>query len=175
LFTNRADWEGGFFCGTEEARLSILHEAIDRKAAYIDIEVKTEDALKLPLIAKAKDQGCTSIASWHSFTSTPSAPALKAILQEQYRSGAQIGKIVTMAQNFHDVLRVLDLQNQASELGFPLIAFCMGSYGIVSRIATLNLGGFMTYASTDEAKETAPGQLPASTVRKILEEINCGN
>jgi 3-dehydroquinate dehydratase-1/3-dehydroquinate dehydratase/shikimate dehydrogenase len=51
----------------------------------------------------------------------------------------------------------------------------MGSYGIVSRIATLNLGGFMTYASTDEAKETAPGQLPASTVRKILEEINCGN
>lgn len=173
IFTNRADWEGGSFSGTEERRLSFLHDAIDNKAAYIDIELKTEDALKLPLIEKARIKGTSSIVSWHSFSSTPSSQALKSILQEQYRSGAKIGKIITMAQNHHDVLRVLDLQNQASELGFPLIAFCMGSAGTVSRVATLNLGGFMTYASGEQEKPTAPGQLPASMIQRILAEMNC--
>ncbi len=172
LFTNRAHWEGGFFPGTEEERLSFLHEAIKQKADFIDIELKTSDDLKLPLIKEAQKQGCSSIVSWHSFESTPSSQALKSILQEQYRSGAKIGKMVTMAKNHLDVLRVLDLQILASELQFPLITFCMGSYGTVSRVATLNLGGFMTYASGQDEKQTAPGQLPASTVRKILGEIN---
>lgn len=175
LFTNRAKWEGGSFSGSEEARLASLHEAIEKKSAYIDIELKTADALKLPLIAAAKAKGCTSLVSWHSFSSTPSSQALQAILQEEYRSGAQIGKIVTMAQKHQDVLRVLDLQRQAMELDFPLIAFCMGSHGTISRVATLNLGGFMTYASAGEEKATAPGQLPTATLRQILEEINCGN
>ncbi len=175
LFTNRADWEGGAFSGSEEERLAILYEAIEKKASYIDIELKTDDALKLPLIEKAKSTGCISIVSWHYFSSTPSLPALKSILQEQYRSGAQIGKIVTMAKTPQDVLRVLDLQNQAKELDFPLIAFCMGNHGAVSRVATLNLGGFMTYASSDQERQTAPGQLPASTLHRILTEINCGN
>ena len=45
-------------------------------------------------------------------------------MQEQ---GADIGKIVTTAKDYVDVLHVLSLQEKAAELDFPLIAFCMGT------------------------------------------------
>jgi 3-dehydroquinate dehydratase-1/3-dehydroquinate dehydratase/shikimate dehydrogenase len=92
-------------------------------------------------------------------------------LQEQYRSNASIGKIVTMAQTFQDVLRVLDLQAEAAEIGLPLIAFCMGPVGVISRVATLGLGGFMTYAAADGNLGTAPGQLTISSLRAIAKEL----
>ncbi len=170
LFTNRADWEGGNYKGSEEGRLGLLSEAVDAGAAYIDVELKTEPALQQNLFAKAK--GITqTIVSWHNFSTTPSSQALLTILQEQYRSGADIGKIVTMAHCYDDVLRVLDLQRQAAEIGFPLIAFCMGRAGVISRVATLELGGLMTYAAPDSQEGTAPGQLPISALRRILGEF----
>jgi len=171
LFTNRANWEGGSFSGSEEQRLQALHDAVELRAAYIDVELKTEESLKLPLIVQAKAKGTTSIVSWHSFGGTPSSRALVSILQEQYRSGADIGKIVTMASNYQEVLRVLNLQITADEIGFPLMAFCMGEAGMMSRVATLTLGGYMTYAAASEAGETAPGQMTAPRMRTILKEI----
>lgn len=171
LFTNRAQWEGGHFPGSEEERLDLLQLAIDSGASFIDIELKTDATLRQKLIQAAKGK-CQSIVSWHDFTVTPSKQALHSIFQEQYRSGANIGKIVTMASSFQDVLRVLDLQAAAAEVSFPLIAFCMGPAGIISRIATLHLGGYMTYASADNAKGTAPGQLPISALQTILSELH---
>lgn len=171
LFTNRAAWEGGSFSGSEEERLSLLQEAVAHGAAFVDIELKTDPALRDALIHQAAEQGTQTIVSWHNFTTTPSAPALRTILQEQYRSGASIGKIVTMASSYQDVLRVLDLQAEAAEIGLPLIAFCMGPAGVISRVATLGLGGFMTYAAADGNKGTAPGQITISSLRLIVEEL----
>ena len=171
LFTNRAQWEGGNFGGSEKERTDLLVAGLKSGASYVDIELKTESHLLQELIKSAKGTATKSIVSWHSFTSTPSSQGLQSILQEQYRSGADIGKIVSMANNFQDVLRVLDLQILAAELSFPLIAFCMGQAGVVSRIATLGLGGFMTYASADSDSGTAPGQLPVSSLKKIMAEL----
>jgi len=171
LFTNRASWEGGNFPGPEAERVALLHSAVEAGAAYVDIELKTEAALRDPLLAAARERGTKAIASWHNFTTTPSPQALRTILQEQYRSGAAIGKIVTMAQTFQDVLRVLDLQVEAAEIGLPLIAFCMGAAGVVSRVATLGLGGYMTYAAADGRQGTAPGQLSISRLRAIVTEL----
>ncbi len=50
LFANRAAWEGGVFQGSEEARVAFLQEAIDLQASYIDIELKSKDQFKAPLI-----------------------------------------------------------------------------------------------------------------------------
>lgn len=171
LFTNRAAWEGGQFSGSEDERVSLLHEAIVAGASYIDIELKTASALRDGLLQEAKAHGTQAIVSWHNFTTTPSAQALRAILQDQYRSGAAIGKIITMAQTFQDVMRVLDLQIEAAEIGLPLIAFCMGQAGIISRVATLGLGGFMTYTAADGTPGTAPGQLTVSSLRAIVKEL----
>jgi 3-dehydroquinate dehydratase-1/3-dehydroquinate dehydratase/shikimate dehydrogenase len=174
LFTNRAAFEGGRFAGDEAARLQLLHEAMDAGASYIDIELKTAETLRRGIIKAARGK-CKAIVSWHNFTVTPSRQALESILREQYRSGANIGKIVTMAHSFDDVLRVLDLQREAAVMDFPLIAFCMGRIGAISRVATMKLGGFMTYAAPDMSHNTAPGQLPAATLKNIVRELENGH
>ncbi|HIJ79447.1 MAG: type I 3-dehydroquinate dehydratase [Desulfobulbaceae bacterium] len=171
LFTNRPTWEGGGYAGDEEKRLAQLIEAAEAGAAYIDIELNTDHDLQQELLKAAHEKGCQTIVSWHDFKTTASSQGLLQILQKQYRCGAKIGKIVTTARNYQDVLRVLALQTEAAEMGFPLIAFCMGRAGMVSRIATVDLGGYMTYAAPDNGTATAPGQLPATTVRNILTEL----
>ncbi|MFZ5774188.1 MAG: type I 3-dehydroquinate dehydratase [Thermodesulfobacteriota bacterium] len=175
LFTHRPAWEGGAFTGEEQARLRLLHKAVEAGAAYVDIELNTDAALGAELIAAAKAKGCQTIVSWHDFKATASRQALLSILQRQCQSGAAIGKIVTTARCFQDVFRVLALQEEANEIGFPLIAFCMGSYGMISRVATTDLGGYMTYAAPDHGPATAPGQLPASRLRRIFTELGHGD
>jgi 3-dehydroquinate dehydratase-1 len=172
LFTCRPEWEGGEFSGSEEERLALLGEAVSNGAAYVDIELRTGEGLRQQLISDARANKVKTIISWHDFKTTASSQALRSIFQEQYRSGADIGKIVTMAHNFQDVLRVLDLQDFATEMGFPLCAFCMGRAGMVSRVATLELGGFMSYAAPDDGPISAPGQLTVSAMRQIVEAFD---
>jgi 3-dehydroquinate dehydratase type I len=99
---------------------------------------------------------------------TPDSGTLSDILLEQMESGADIGKIVTMAHDHLDVLKVLSLQKEAAKNNFPLIAFCMGEAGRLSRVITLLLGGYMTYAALDEKQATAPGQLSVQDLRAAL-------
>ena len=134
--------------------------------------MKTAFDLRQEVIARAVEQQTQVIVSWHNFDETPSADKLEEIFNEQYASGARIGKIVTMAKTSEDVLRVLSLQLLAAEKDFPLIAFCMGRAGIISRLATLELGGYMTYAAPDSGQATAPGQLQVSTLRTILQTLD---
>ena len=172
LFTNRPEWESGFFKGPESKRLQLLKRAAEAGAAYIDIELRTDDKQRQHLIELARNNKCLSLVSWHNFTRTPPERELAEILTRQYESGAHIGKIVTMAHDFTDVLRVLQLQIIAREKNFPLCAFCMGKIGKISRLATLSLGGYMTYAAPDAAANTAPGQFDINSIRHILEIIN---
>jgi 3-dehydroquinate dehydratase-1/3-dehydroquinate dehydratase/shikimate dehydrogenase len=175
LFTCRPVWEGGAFAGSEEERLRILALAAEAGGAYIDIELRTAEPLRAQLIRQARAAGAKVIVSWHDFKTTASAQALASILQEEYRSGADLGKIVTMARDYADVLRVLALQELAAEVGFPLAAFCMGKPGKISRVATLELGGAMTYAAPDGGPPAAPGQLPLSAVRRIQECLHAAD
>ena len=172
LFTCRPEWEGGGYRGSEENRVSLLAGAAAAGAAFVDIELRTADDLRSSLIKSAQESGAKVIVSWHDFKTTASPQALKSILQEQYRSGADWGKIVTTPRDFQDVLRVLALQELAAEVGFPLCAFCMGSLGKISRVATLGLGGAMTYAAPDGGQVAAPGQLPISALRRIQEFLD---
>jgi 3-dehydroquinate dehydratase-1/3-dehydroquinate dehydratase/shikimate dehydrogenase len=171
LFTNRAQWEGGLYGGDEAARTGLLLDAINAGAAYVDIEMKTAYELREEVIGRAGAQQTQVIVSWHNFDETPPSIELEEIFNEQYFSGAQIGKIVTMAKTSEDVLRVLSLQLLAREKDFPLIAFCMGRVGMISRLATVELGGYMTYAAPDSGRATAPGQLQVSTLRAMLQTL----
>jgi 3-dehydroquinate dehydratase-1/3-dehydroquinate dehydratase/shikimate dehydrogenase len=174
LFTNRAQWEGGFYAGDEKSRTSLLLEAIDAKAAYVDIELQTEDTYRGEILTAARKSTTEVIVSWHNFAETPTTQELISVFQMMYRSGADIGKIVTMAHGYLDVLRVLDLQVQSSDMNFPLIAFCMGAPGAISRIATIKLGGYMTYSAPKSGKQAAPGQLAISDLQSILKKLNHG-
>jgi len=172
LFTNRPEWEGGSFKGSEAARIALLLQAVQLDCALVDLELKTAPELRaemLDVLLKHPQTGL--IVSWHDFSGTPADEELGEILLQQMESGAHIGKIVTKANDYKDVLRILNLQANAVESNFPLIAFCMGAIGKISRLATTKLGGYMTYAAPDGGKETAPGQIPVSVLRDILSRL----
>lgn len=172
LFTCRPDWEGGFFTGSEDSRLALLEEAVEKGAAYVDLELQAPQDSFERLVAKLQGSSTRLIVSNHNFESTGSREELLDILAAMKRKGADIGKIITTAHCFNDVLRVLQLQEDARELDLPLIAFCMGRAGVISRFATLELGGFMTYCAPDDGVGTAPGQITVSKLRHALQSLD---
>ncbi len=171
LFTNRAQWEGGNWQGSEAGRIDLLIEAVEHNAAYVDIELMAPAADRERVLAAAATATTRAIVSWHNFTETPDDQVLADIFQQQLHSGADIGKIVTLAHHYTDCLRVLALQLLAAREKFALAAFCMGQAGKISRAATLELGGVFTYGAADHARCTAPGQLSIDELRTIQELV----
>lgn len=171
LFTNRPQWEGGSWQGSEEERIALLVAAVDSGAAYVDIELLAPDESRRQILAAAAAARSKVIVSWHNFTDTPDDGVLADIFRRQRQSGADIGKMVTMAHSYSDSLRVLGLQLLAAHENFPLAAFCMGQAGKISRAATLELGGVLTYAAADRQSCTAPGQLSVDDLRTIQELV----
>lgn len=172
LFTNRPVWEGGLCGKPEEERLQPLLEAVRQQTAFVDLELRAPFQSREQLLNEIRGSQTRLIISSHDFNGTPDFPTLLAILEQQIDSGAHIGKIVTMAHSHLDVLRVLYLQCEAQSRNFPLIAFCMGEEGKLSRITTLLLGGFMTYAALDEQQATAPGQLPVLQLKEAMATLS---
>ena len=168
LVTNRPQWEGGLFAGREDDRVDQLCAAVRAGARYADIELRTDPALRSQLFAVARDCSARMIVSSHDYTGTPPAALLQATLQQMVASGAHMGKIVTTATNADEALRVLAVQGEAKTLHFPLSAFAMGEPGRITRLASLYLGGAMTYASLDEHQATAPGQLSVCHLRALI-------
>lgn len=167
LVTNRPIWEGGLFASSEEQRLDLLLQAMQQGAHYVDVELRTASELRASLLAAAKQVDTQVIISHHDFQRTPPAEQLTAILHRMLASGADIGKIVTTAVTADDVLRVLNLQREAMAADFRLSAFCMGAAGTISRLATLYLGGCMTYVALSPEEATAPGQLTAHDMHTL--------
>lgn len=167
LFTNRPVWEGGKFAGGEEERMGALLEAVAENCGYVDLELLAPDDSHQKMGEALQQSSTKLILSWHNFQDTPTREELVGRMAMMQDKGADIGKIVTTAHSHQDVLRVLQLQEVAEQLSFPLIAFCMGRPGVVSRVATCDLGGYMTYCAVNEKEATAPGQLSVNTLREI--------
>jgi 3-dehydroquinate dehydratase-1/3-dehydroquinate dehydratase/shikimate dehydrogenase len=174
LFTNRPLWEGGVFEGPEEKRILPLLEAVRREVAYVDLELRADQRLRKRLLAAVSLSPTRLVLSWHNFEATPPQAELEKVLAQMIESGAGtggvdkvIGKIVTTAHRPEDALRVLRLQEQAKAANFPLSCFCMGEAGRITRLATLYLGGYMTYACLNDAQATAPGQLSLAQLQKL--------
>lgn len=175
LFTHRPIWEGGAFSGFEDDRIGPLFEAVELQAAYVDFELRADPLLRQQLLDAMQTTPTRMILSWHDFTSTPDTDDLHDILQQMMDSGAQIGKIVTLATNITDVLRVLRLQETALERNFSLSCFCMGEVGLISRLVTLYLGGYMTYGAVSSEQATAPGQLEVSRLDTLVSNLEGNN
>lgn len=167
LVTNRPAWEGGAFIGNEETRIDLLCRGLAAGARYVDIELRAEESARARILAQARRCGAQVIVSSHDFTGTPPMEQLRATLAAMMASGADIGKIVTTAADPGEALRILALQETALAAGFPLCAFAMGRPGQITRLATLYLGGFMTYASLAQGLGTAPGQIAVHDLHRL--------
>lgn len=174
LVTNRRKDEGGGFSGTERERVELLKEAVALGVDYVDIEVRTEEALITELWAKiGNHHGRVKwIVSHHDFSGTPSERSLRRRLDECNRTGADIVKVVTYAYTVEDNLRVLGLIPYARRRGLEIIAFCMGEAGQISRIMAPLLGSYLSYVSLEKGAESAPGQLSVEEIRQVFSILN---
>jgi 3-dehydroquinate dehydratase type I len=150
--------------------MELLREAVDLGARYVDIEARTGEAAvsRLGKAIRAKKGKTRLIVSHHDFKGTPSRQTLVKRLRACRSLGADVVKIVTLAQTAEDNLRVLEIIPQALAMGQDIIAFCMGERGRLSRVAAPLLGSCMSYASLEEGAESAPGQLTAAQMKTIL-------
>lgn len=163
---NRSAEEGGKWVGDEARRIAQLVKATELGADIVDIELNTrnlDDAI--PVIKKR----AKCLLSSHELEKTPSLDKMKGIVQRQLAAGADICKVITTAQRFEDNLTVLQLITE-----FPktkMVSFAMGPLGLASRILCPLVGGDFTYASIEEGKESAPGQITARELRKLYDSI----
>jgi 3-dehydroquinate dehydratase type I len=167
IATNRSQREGGLFNGTEETRIHSLFVAASEGFEYVDVEVATPMIGALAM--KLKDESTVKlILSHHDFQTTPSLDGLNCIFKEELAAGANVCKIVLTANTAEDNLTCLRFTSHTSKIN-DVICFCMGKQGILSRLFSPLLGGFMTYASVERGKEAASGQLTVEETRRFYE------
>ena len=81
--------------------------------------------------------------------------------------GADICKIAVMPQSPQDVLTLLQATYDVSQIiDRPVITMSMGKTGVVSRLAGSTFGSAVTFGAAQ--KTSAPGQIDANELRKIL-------
>jgi len=159
---NRSADEGGSWKGDESKRREVLLSAIELGASIIDIELVTGNLKEIVRLIKKKAK---CLLSFHDLKGTPPLDRMREIVQKELEGGADICKVVTTAQRFEDNLAVLQLIPD-----FPktrVVSFAMGPLGLTSRILCPLVGGDFIYASIEEGKESASGQITVRDLRKI--------
>ena len=144
-----------------EARLIT---AIKAGAAYADLEIEAPPMMSKRIRREARECGTVLIRSYHDFETTDSKAALEALVEKCQHLGAEIVKIVTLAQSPEEAKRVLSLYDRFAPES--LVAFCMGEEGKQSRLDCLRKGAPFSYAAYDEA--AAPGQWPLEAMYKAV-------
>jgi len=166
IVTCRDKTEGGFNEVDPSLRLSILRESIQAGAEFVDIEYAnfkhpdTHSVLKAAL-----EQSETKlILSCHNFDRPfEDLDILYESILATYPDA--IPKIVYKARHINDCFAAFDLLRNADR---PLICFCMGAAGQISRILAKKFGAFLTFASLDDDSATAPGQVPVEQMKKLF-------
>jgi 3-dehydroquinate dehydratase/shikimate dehydrogenase len=155
IVTCRRASEGGRWEQSEEARLLLLRTAIVEGADYVDLE--DDIAAKVPRYGKTK-----RIVSHHDFGKTPAD--LTQLHKRLAAMDADIVKIATMANHPTDNLRMLELVH-ASKV--PTIGICMGDIGVPTRILGGRAGAPFTFATFQEDRVLAPGQIGWRQMRDV--------
>jgi 3-dehydroquinate dehydratase-1 len=98
---------------------------------------------------------------------TPVREELEHLIDWCFDSGADLAKLACMVQSNTDNVRLLGLLSDTK----PKVVIGMGQLGKITRIVGPLLGSQFTYASLDEKKETAEGQINHILLRKILKSL----
>ncbi len=166
IVTCRDEREGGAHDYPESLRVAVLCDAIKSGVAFVDIEWAnfTRREFQLPIEAALQDYPKTRlILSAHDFTG-PFAD-IKTLHHQIIETYPQaIPKLVYTANHINDCFEAFDLLHEATR---PCIVLCMGLAGLISRVLARKLGGYVTFASSDPASATAPGQLTIEQLKGL--------
>jgi len=165
IATNRLATEGGRWQGDEANRLKLLTDALALGVTCLDVELATDASFRRELAARRNKTKL--ILSWHDFTGTPDSARLEAVLAEMIASDTDIIKLVTLARQPEDNVRLLSLIPKAQAQGKEIIAFCMGPLGKWSRLAAILMGSFLAFAPFSKSGASAPGQLTVNDLKKV--------
>ena len=159
---NRSPDEGGSWGESEERRIEELLKALELGADIVDLELSTGNPEKvIPVIKKR----ARCLLSFHDLEKTPPLNTMREMVQSQLEAGADICKVITTASSFEDNLTVLQLITEFSEL--TIVSFAMGPLGFISRVLCPLTGGYFTYASIEEGRESASGQITVKGLVKL--------
>jgi 3-dehydroquinate dehydratase type I len=161
IATNKSTKNHGNFSGSEDDRQRILLDAARNDFEYVDVDLYTSNMKEL--IDNLHEVGTNPIVSFHDFNHTPDLPQLNIVLKQEIAVGAGVCKIVTTARQIEDNLTILDFTSKASK-DVKLVCFAMGELGKPSRLLSPLFGAFFTFASLNEKRKTAKGQL---TIQKM--------
>ena len=168
IATNKSTEYHGKFSGTEDERQKILMDAARNGFDYVDVELATPKQREL--IANLREVGAKPIVSFHDFNQTPSLSQLNRVLEEEIAAGADVCKIVTTAKRVEDNIKILNFVSKASKKT-KIVCFAMGELGEPSRLLSPVFGAFFTFASLDEKRKTAKGQLTIQEMRRAYEAL----
>lgn len=173
IFTFRSHKEGGKKQITESYYIELLQRVIrSKKVELVDVELFIGDSVIRKLVSLAEEHQVLIIASNHDFTQTPAKEEIICRLRKMQDLGAHIPKIAVMPNNVQDVLTLLDATNTMNTIyaDRPIITMAMGPLGIISRLSGELFGSSCTFGAGMSA--SAPGQIPADELRKVLEIIH---
>lgn len=168
IYTLRRTSQGGNFEGSGMERLNHLRDLGREIPMMIDIELETLE--ENPEIRSMMNSLLVPmLVSWHDFEFTPPTSEMLDLMVKM-RSYSKNNKLVTTANSFEDLLRVLELY-ESSDKSVSLVAFCMGAVGIISRVlCALTPNCPFTYASIDQP--VAPGQMTIEQMKRLYNSID---
>ncbi len=145
-----------------EYRDSIIRTAVAYGATWLDLDMDYNDN---GYISGLKDF-CTGyntklILSVHNYYETPPIERIRTYIQKAKNLNADLIKLVFYSNLKADNERVLSLYKETANI----VAFNMGELGMVTRVASIELGAPFTYVALD-ADSTAPGQMTITQMKK---------
>jgi 3-dehydroquinate dehydratase/shikimate dehydrogenase len=176
ILTCRRAEEGGEYAGEESTRAEALAELLrgPRPPRYLDIELSTWERggpprrlIEEALSAQPARAGTSLILSVHDLRGRP-PDLLRRIELMAAEPRCDVIKVAWRARSLRDNLEAFDL---LAERPGPMIALCMGPFGLMSRVLAGRFGGLITYVADRPGRETAPGQ---PTLRELIEVYRAG-
>jgi 3-dehydroquinate dehydratase type I len=164
--TNRRPDQGGKAQEEESNRVQLLREAVEAGFMYIDLASTTENLSTV--VKELHGMGAKVIASYHDFENPLSYMQLEEKYWELIKTESDIIKIIGWANGVVDNIPYLAFNKKHPRNLF----FGMGEAGVTSRIMAPLSGALYTYASLEDGKELAPGQVPLSRLREIYRSID---
>ena len=165
ILTFRPSPEGGQRYLDIETRHEFWSDAIFSNSFY-DVELDlaerftaNETSIALPIDWRR------TICSHHDFSGVPAK--LDQIYERMAATPARVLKIAVQAQDAIDCLPVFNILERARAEGREMIAIAMGTAGIATRILGPSRGSYLTYASLETEKATAPGQISARELQEL--------
>ena len=171
IATIRTHNEGGKMTVSDQDYEKIYHEYLKKPfMQLLDIEMFRNAGSVAKLTKLAHDKKVLVIMSNHDFAKTPEQQDIENRLLKQDQMGADILKIAVMPESKQDVFTPMNATLAVSQKSQkPLLTMSMGQLGTISRVATANMGGSLSFGMIGEA--SAPGQIDVTQLKQLLKTV----